>query len=69
MFEAVYDLHETNFVHQDLKPDNFRVTSDGFVKLIDFGISKKYLDDNGKHKQIGKFGFEGTPSFASTNAM
>ncbi|RXW14820.1 hypothetical protein EST38_g11034 [Candolleomyces aberdarensis] len=33
-------MHSLGLVHGDLKPDNFRVTDDGVVKIIDFGLSR-----------------------------
>jgi len=39
--EALYYMHSKNFVHCDVKPDNFLVSRDGEVKLIDFTISQK----------------------------
>ena len=34
-------MHENNIMHRDLKPDNMMVDADGYLKLIDFGLSKK----------------------------
>jgi serine/threonine protein kinase len=39
--EGLYYMHTKNWIHLDVKPDNFLVSRDGVVKLIDFTISKK----------------------------
>lgn len=38
---AVEYLHASHIVHRDLKPDNVLFADDGFVKLSDFGLSKR----------------------------
>lgn len=39
--EGLYYMHTKNWIHLDIKPDNFLVSRDGVVKLIDFTISEK----------------------------
>jgi serine/threonine-protein kinase len=45
--DAVEYAHRNLIVHRDLKPGNMLVTSDGNLKLLDFGISKLLDDSNG----------------------
>ncbi len=39
--EGLYYMHTKNWIHLDIKPDNFLVSREGVVKLIDFTISEK----------------------------
>jgi eukaryotic-like serine/threonine-protein kinase len=46
MAEALEDAHEHGIVHRDLKPGNIKVTPDGKVKVLDFGLAKAYAGDS-----------------------
>ncbi len=47
MVRCVFSIHSKGIIHTDLKPVNFVVSSNGTVKLIDFGIAKTVDVDAG----------------------
>jgi len=45
IIEALEYAHDRSVVHRDLKPANIKITTDGVVKVLDFGLAKVLEDE------------------------
>ena len=73
IIDRIKYIHSKNFIHQDIKPENFLVgnPNTSLIYIIDFGFSKKYRSSRtNKHIKfaINKV-FKGSFNFSSINSM
>ena len=77
MIKRIEHVHSRGYLHRDIKPNNFMLgklkrnclIEDNSLFIIDFGLSKSYLDEEtGLHYSLkDNRRFVGTPRYASLN--
>lgn len=66
LLSGLMALHDAGYIHRDIDPSNIMITSNGKIKLIDFGIAKKVNGNNTKESSYTVEGqFIGKPKYAA----
>ena len=72
MLERLQYIHSKDYIHRDIKPQNFLMglKDPNMLYIIDFGLSKKYRSKKGKHIKFSiTNNIIGTPRYCSYNAL
>lgn len=65
VLEAITPLHQSGWLHGDIKPDNIHVSPQGHVTLIDLGFARRFSSESIPSDES----FPGTPQYSSPETL
>jgi len=63
--QALAAAHARNIVHRDIKPENVMVRSDGYIKVLDFGLARQVLSTGDSRSGQSSVRLAGTLNYMS----
>ena len=57
VISSMEEIHKSGLIHRDISPENIMLDSDGSIKVIDFGATKKLNNNKTAQVYFGKFGY------------
>ena len=62
MFLGLEYLHNNKIIHRDIKPENLVLDMNGYLRITDLGISRRFKPDNSNETS-------GTPGYMAPEVM
>ena len=62
LIQGLSYIHKKKYIHRDIKPENIVLSERGYLKITDFGISRRKRTENAKDTS-------GTPGYMAPEVM
>lgn len=62
LIKALESVHDANVIHRDVKPENLVFDNDGYLRLTDFGVARRWTPENASETS-------GTPGYMAPEVM